>query len=183
MWESVKPVGQATLDVAYRNYRLQVEFVIIDTGEATLLGLHACEQLGLIKIADAVETPSTSPLIDEYADVFSGIGAMPGECTITVDPSVHPVVQPPRKIPLHLKPKLRAELDRMESLQIICKRNEPTDWVSALLTVEKPNGQLRVCLDPRPLNKAIKREHFQIPTFDDIIAVRRTARQADVHDY
>jgi len=57
--------------------------------------------------------------------------------------SVRPAMHLPRKIPLHLKPKLRAELDRMENLQIICKRNELTDWVSAVLTVENPNGQLR----------------------------------------
>ena len=58
----------------------------------------------------------------------------------------------------------------MHQHNLLCKRQEPTDWVSALLTVEKPNGQLRVCLDPRPLNKAIKREHFQIPTIDDIVS-------------
>ena len=33
-----------------------------------------------------------------------------------------------------------------------------------LVIVEKPNGNLRLCLDPRELNKAIKRQHFQIPT-------------------
>jgi len=71
---------------------------------------------------------------------------------------------------------LRAELDRMEELQIICKRNESTVWISAPLTVEKPNGQFRVCLHPRPLNKAIKREHFQIPTFDDVVAEFRGKR-------
>ena len=36
--------------------------------------------------------------------------------------------------------------------------------------VEKSNGKLRCCLDPRNLNKAIKREHFQLPTVDDIMA-------------
>ena len=182
MNELIKPVGEAVFDVAFRSNHLQIEFIIIDTGEATLLGLDACEKLGLIQIADAVESTVTSPLIDEYADVFSGLGAMPGEYSIAVDPSVRPVVQPPRKIPLHLKAKLRAELDRMEQQQIICKRNEPTDWVSALLTVEKPNGQLRVCLDPRPLNKAIKREHFQIPTFDDVIAELNGKRMFTIID-
>lgn len=34
--------------------------------------------------------------------------------------------------------------------------------------VEKPNGSLRICLDPRHLNKAMKREHFQLPTIEDI---------------
>ena len=34
--------------------------------------------------------------------------------------------------------------------------------------VEKPNGILRICLDQMHLNKAIKREHFQLPTIEDI---------------
>jgi len=182
MSELIKPVGEAVFDVTFRGNHLQIEFVIIDAGEATLLGLDACEKLGLIQVADAVESTVTSPLIDQYADVFSGLGTMPGEYSIAVDKSVRPVVQPARKIPLHLKAKLRAELDRMEQQQIICKRSEPTEWVSALLTVEKPNGQLRVCLDPRPLNKAIKREHFQIPTFDDVVAELNGKRMFTIID-
>ena len=178
----IKPVGEAVFDVTFRSRHLRVEFIIIDTGEATLLGLDACEKIGLVKIADAVESTVTSPLIDEYADVFSGLGAMPGEHSIAVDTSVRPVIQPPRKIPLNLKPKLRVELDRMEQLGIICKQNEPTDWVSVLLTVEKPNGQLCVCLDPRPLNKAIKCEHFQIPTFDDVISELNGKRMFTIID-
>ena len=36
------------------------------------------------------------------------------------------------------------------------------------MLVEKPDGSLRICLDPRDLNKVIKREHYQLPTFDEI---------------
>ena len=32
----------------------------------------------------------------------------------------------------------------------------------------KKNGSLRLCLDPRDLNKAIKREHHRIPTPEDV---------------
>ena len=32
---------------------------------------------------------------------------------------------------------------------------------------EKPNGELRVCLDLRDLNKDIKREHYQLPRFEN----------------
>lgn len=36
------------------------------------------------------------------------------------------------------------------------------------MIVEKKDNSLRVCLDPQDLNRAIKREHVQIPTFEDI---------------
>ena len=34
--------------------------------------------------------------------------------------------------------------------------------------VQKPHRSLRICLDPRHLNKAIKQEHFQLPTIEDV---------------
>ena len=48
-------------------------------------------------------------------------------------------------------------------------RTEPTGWVSSLVIVKKQNGSLRLCLDPKDLNKAIKREHYQMPTTESIL--------------
>ena len=31
------------------------------------------------------------------------------------------------------------------------------------------NGSLRICIDPQCLNVALKREHFKMPTFDDVL--------------
>ena len=56
----------------------------------------------------------------------------------------------------------------MEKNSIIKRIEEPTDWVNSLVLVEKPDGSLRICLDPRDLNKAIKREHDRLPTLDEI---------------
>ena len=36
------------------------------------------------------------------------------------------------------------------------------------MVIEKPNGALRICLHPRDLNKGLKREHFQLPTWEEI---------------
>ena len=48
------------------------------------------------------------------------------------------------------------------------KVDESTEWVNSMVVAEKPNGDLRVCQDPRDLNKAIKREYYQLPTFEEI---------------
>ena len=45
---------------------------------------------------------------------------------------------------------------------------EPTDWVNSMVVSRKANGKLRVCLDPKDLNKAIKRCHHKTPTLDEI---------------
>ena len=45
----------------------------------------------------------------------------------------------------------------MESMKVIRKldMNEASDWVHALVLVVKPNGKLRVCLDPHTLNAVL----------------------------
>lgn len=71
----------------------------------------------------------------------------------------------------------------MERNGIITKVNEPTEWVNGLVVAEKPcTGKLRVCLDPRDLNKAIKRPHYPFPTLDDVTPQLAGAQHFSVMD-
>ena len=74
----------------------------------------------------------------------------------------------PRTIPYTLRDKVSAELNRMETLGVIARVEEPTDWVSSMSIVSKPDGSVRICLDPRELNNAIKRAHYPMPTLQDV---------------
>ena len=40
----------------------------------------------------------------------------------------------------------------------------------------KKSGALRVCIDPKPLNEALKRERYQIPVIDDLLPDLSEAR-------
>lgn len=51
---------------------------------------------------------------------------------------------------------------------IITPVNEATDWVSSLVIVQKKD-KLRICIDPRDLNKAIKRPYYPMQTIEDVI--------------
>ena len=55
----------------------------------------------------------------------------------------------------------------MDDLDIIETVQKATDWVNGFVVVKKPNGKLRVCLDPRPLNKAIKCEQLHLPIAEE----------------
>ena len=57
----------------------------------------------------------------------------------------------------------------MEADGHITKVTEPTDWVSSMVTAVR-NGKLRICSDPKDLNKAIRREHYPIPTVEEVVA-------------
>ena len=87
-----------------------------------------------------------------------------------------PVVHPPRKVPVTLKPKLQQKLLSMEKLDAIQKANKLTEWVNSMVTIVKPNGNLQICIDPRDLNKDIKREHFLMRKIDEISHECQTPR-------
>ena len=114
--------------------------------------------------------------LHEYTNCFGEIDCLKEKYHIVVDREVHPVINPPRRIPASLKMKLNEKLDKMVKMEIITPIEEPTHWVSSLVTVEIFNGQLRVCLDPRHFNQAIKRPHFVMPTAEKILAQMSNAK-------
>ena len=58
---------------------------------------------------------------------------------------------------------------------------EPTDWVSSMVTVVK-NGKVRICIDPKDLNKAVRRENFPIPIVEEVVASMPDAKVFSVID-
>ena len=71
-----------------------------------------------------------------------------------------------------MRDKLKAEQKSVGREHVIKKVTKPTDWVNSLVTVEKPNGSIRICLDPKDLNDEIKRPHYPNKTLDDILPDR-----------
>ena len=67
------------------------------------------------------------------------------------------------------QPMCRLEIDG-EYLDIIEKVTGPTPWVSPIVVVPKNSGQVRLCVDMREANKAVKREKHLMPTIDDLVA-------------
>ena len=112
--------------------------------------------------------PNETDIVECYKDLFTGKGCLEGEYSIKIDRSVPPTVHPPRKVPLAIKDKLKTELDKMEQMGLIVKQDQPTEWVNSMDTSTKPNGKIRVCIDPRDLNQGIQREHYPMKTIEDI---------------
>ena len=45
---------------------------------------------------------------------------------------------------------------------------EVTDCVSRIAVVRKPSGALRICINPKDLNRAVKDEHYLLPTIEEL---------------
>ena len=103
-----------------------------------------------------------------YPNSFDRIGSLKGEYTIKIDPSVAPVQQARRKVPIESKEAISAALDSMIAGDILEPQIEPTPWVNNAMYPVKPTGEVRPCLDCIPLNKAIIRENHAPPTVEEI---------------
>ena len=107
-------------------------------------------------------------LTEMYPNSFDRIGSLKGEYTIKIDPSVAPVQQARRKVPIESKEAICVALDSMIAGDILEPQIEPTPWVNNATYPVKPTGEVRPCLDCIPLNKAIIRENHTPPTVEEI---------------
>ena len=58
----------------------------------------------------------------------------------------------------------------------------PTPWISSMVVVPKPNGTLRICLDPKDLNRALQRENYPLPTIEEVASRLHGAKVFTVLD-
>ena len=103
-----------------------------------------------------------------YPNSFDRLGSLKGAYNIRVDPTVKPATHARRKVPIESKEAIDKELDYLIEEEIITEQVEPTPWVSSVTFPRKPNAEVRVCLDPSNLNKAIIREHHKHKMVEEI---------------
>ena len=170
------PLGTVKLDcTTEKGHKENMLFHVTSSTDVPILGSKACNAMNLVKRVYACQPRQCSSMTKEemkqnYRDVFTGVGQYDKRYHMQLKPYVKGVIQPPRKIPYATQQKLKVVLDKLKDQNIIADVDKPTEWVSNLVIVEKTSGALRLCLDLRPLNAAIKRERHVIPTPADVQA-------------
>ena len=156
----------------------RVKFYIVDGVTTPILGAQAIQHMELIKVQpqNILQVQENTNTLDKFKDVFEGQGTFSSELNLEIDSSIHPVKSPLRRVPIALRKPLKEELIKLESKGIIQKVETPTDWISSLVVVKKPSGKLRLCIDPKPLNKALKRNHYPLPIIEDLLPELRNAK-------
>jgi len=72
-----------------------------------------------------------------------------------------PIFQPLRKVPIKMEERIDKLIDELKDNEII--RDSSSPWSSPIVAIEKPNGQVRMCIDYRKLNTVIEKPIFPIP--------------------
>ena len=82
----------------------------------------------LLRIASSgSKITSRYQLLCYYNNVFIGIRCLDGECHIETDPSVTPIIHPPRLVSYALRDSLKSELNYLVGKGIILSVTKPTD--------------------------------------------------------
>ena len=181
-YNSDKPVEVAgkfdALVETKRRYTATTFYVTQNSG-----GCLAAQELGLvslhlnqirkttkdqeIKVAD----PKLQKILGKHKKVFCGLGKLRGkEIDLIINPDIRSVAQRHHRVPFHLREKVEKSLSELEQQGIIEKVQDSagTDWVSPIVVVPKADNNIRICVDMRAANTAIKRVRHPIPTVKNI---------------
>ncbi len=106
--------------------------------------------------------------------MFSSIGRFPvAPYDIKLEDGYIPVIHSPRSVPCHLLPLYEKEIESVIQQKIITPVTEPTEWVNSIVVNVTKNSdgsnKVRLCLDPRDLNKYVKTEHHYSRSLDEIL--------------
>lgn len=90
-------VGCTKIPIRVKKQKFNVLFHVVSINHGPLLSANACVAMGLVKFCNLVRKEITNKLksqaeliVEKYANVFEGIGLLPGEASLKVDPEVRP---------------------------------------------------------------------------------------------
>ena len=134
-----------------------------------LLGRPAIDALNLVKGVQAIQSDQSSAIEEAkttYLKLFKGLGELSGEFSIKLKPGSTPfALTTPRRVLLPLMKKVKAELQRMETLGVISKVDLPADWCAGMVLVPTPDGRIRICVDLTKLSESVLRETSLVKIF------------------
>ena len=162
-------LGRIAVHLVYKQRSLRHHVYVIDSLNQNLLGLPAILALNILSRVDDLSSTSTIP--SEFPDLFQGLGTLKMEYAIKLKGEAKPyALSTARRIPIPLRDKVEHELKQMEATGVISKVSQPTDWCAGMVVVQKKSGNVRICVDMKPLNENVLRETHPMPHVDDTLA-------------
>ena len=130
-------------------------------------------------------TLTKEKILEVYADIFNSLGTFPGEpYKFRLKENYVSSRYAPRKVLINLQDVFHAEIHDLVKQGVLERVEHSTEWVNSFIIVEKDVSidsgnietqnhkfkKLRICLDPRDLNKAFKCKPYYSQLVDELIA-------------
>ena len=164
---TVRPLGCWQTTIVLNGRRIPASYEIVPQARAPLIGMPEIRAANLIPGLDdrlrRLEIAEMSAYRYEIID-------------FQVRPNAVPKIFPTRSVPLAMREKVREELLLMEQERVIQRVTEPVAWCNPMQVVAKPNGKIRICMDPRYLNQFLERAVHPFPDLDEVLACAASKR-------
>lgn len=188
----IKVLGQCTITAKVSNKTRIVTAVIADGDERPLFGLPWILAFDMklppevtisIVTNEAVQNSFESScidqeqikrLIDEFGEVFSDeLGTIKDfKARIHIKENAEPKFYPARRVPFPLQKRVECELARLVNdgvLEMVDNIDNPVEWSTPTVNIEKTNGNIRICGDFRvTLNPNLMVNHTLLPKFEEL---------------
>ena len=178
--EATPILGQFSTLLKFRGISCQADIHVIKNPEKPIIGWKTCKRLKLLSAnthsvnhisnSDAQTPLPTLKLLEDYADLFNGLGKLKEKkFHLHIDENIPPIAQRYRRVPFHVRKDIEELIAKDEKLGVIEKADGPTPWVFPIVVVpKKGQNKIRICIDMRAANKAIKRKRHPPPTLNEL---------------
>ena len=167
--QTIETIGKFSAKVTVGDRMSKQTIYVVRGLQRNLLGLPAITSFNLAhQIGETITVPDVR---NWFRKVFSGLGSLGEPYLIKLKEDAVPyTLFTPRNVAIPLREQVRNELERMESLKVVSKVTQPTDWCAVMVVVPKRSREVRICVDLKPLNECVLREVYPIPKVDETLA-------------
>ena len=179
--EKVVPLGVFEVKVEHEGQTAMLKLYAVEKGGPALFGRDWLQKIQLnwknIKCLHNVSSGIQSSenldnILKRYPSVFQDrIGSVNGiKATLHFKPDATSKFMKPRPVAYSLKPKIEAELDKLE-LQGIVYRVDTSEWATPIVAIPKKDGSVRICGDFKvTLNPVLDVDQYPLPKTEDVFA-------------
>lgn len=152
--------------------------LVAPQGQTNLLSKSTAFALGVLKIGYYVNSVSSENIPGSLSE-FPKVPDV--SLRIQIDESVQPIAQAARRFPIAMEADVENAIQELLQKNIIERAEGPLTWVSPLVPIRKTDGRIRLCVDMRAANKAVRRENFPMPNIDVAMAsIRKVSRLSKI---
>ena len=169
-------LGKADVSMKYKDQKVETQLYVTKGNTGCILSGATAENLKVLKWIREVKASVEDrrlKVMRKYQSLFEGVGKLKNfQLKLNIDRDIVPVDQKHRRVPFKTREKVEKAVKKLCE-EDICEKVEstPTPWVSPIVIVPRasdPNN-IRICVDMRAANKAIKRVKHPMPTIHELI--------------
>ena len=126
-------------------------------------------------VPSAAELKQLEEVLTQFPDVLCSKPGLTDKISMAIRTGdSEPVRSHPYRIPPKWKEEVKEQLDTFLSLGIIRPSESP--WSSSVVTVQKKEGGVRLCIDFRAVNNVTQPDPYLMPLIDEILDSLATAK-------